>query len=108
MGFITALLVFLFPLGMPIFTLIVVLKVSFSKHPLPIRLLQSVFIAGVLALVLGPAIERGGAGSFALPWWLLLTSNSEYYVWQYGLFVLASSSVLALLVSGVRALRTES
>jgi len=108
MGLITVLLVFLFPLGMPILTLIVVFKISLSKHPLPTRLLRSLLLAGVLALVLGPAVEQNGAGSFALPWWLLLASSAKYYVWQYGLLVLASSLLLALVGSGVRALRTKS
>jgi len=107
MGLITVLLVFLFPLGMPVLTLITILKVSLSKHPLPTRLLRSLLLAGVLTLVVGPAIEQNGAGSFALPWWLLLASSAKYYVWQYGLLVLVSSLVLALIGSGVRALRTQ-
>ena len=107
MGLITVLLVFLFPLGMPVLTLLAVFKVSLSKHPLPTRLLQSLLLAGVLALVVGPAIEQNGAGSFALPWWLLLASGTKYYVWQYGLLILASSLALALIGSGVRALRTQ-
>ena len=107
MGFLAALMVFVFPLGMPIVTFVTVLKVSFSKHPLPTRLLRSALLALLLTLLLGPAIERNGAGSFALPWWLLLGGSAEHYVWQYGLFVLSAALVLSLLSAVIRSIRSK-
>jgi len=80
MALLTAPLVFLFPIGMPVATLIAVLKVSLSKHPLRSRLLRSLLLAILLTLALGPAIEQNGAGSFALPWWLLLSGSPKHYV----------------------------
>lgn len=108
MGLVAALMVFLFPLGMPILTLIGVVKVGSSSLPLPTRILRSFILAAVLMLALGPAIERNGAGSFALPWWLLLGGSANSYVWQYGLLVLAAAVSLSLLISGIRAARRRS
>ena len=107
MGLLTALLVFLFPLGMPVLTLSLVLKVSLSKHSLPTRLLRSLLLVVLLTLMLGPATEQNGAGSFALPWWLLLGSGGKFYVWHYGLLVLTASLILALTSSGIRSLRSK-
>ena len=105
MGLVTALMVFVFPLGMPILTLVGVFNIAFSSLPLATRLLRSFILAIVLMLILGPAVERNGAGAFALPWWLLLGSSSSTYVWQYGLVVLAVAVGLSLFITGVRAVR---
>jgi len=108
MGFLTAVLVFLFPVGMPLVTLVAVLRVSLSKVPLATRVLRSMLLVPVLMLVHGPAVEQNGAGSFALPWWLLLGGNTRFYVWQYGLLALAACLLLSLLTSSLRAVRARS
>ncbi len=108
MGFITALMVFVFPVGLPIVTLIAVVKVSCTSRPLSFRLLRGAFLVAVLTLLLGPSIQSTVAGSFALPWWLLVgTGGVENYLWQYALIAFCSIAALSALVSVYRAVRSR-
>jgi len=105
MGLLTALMVFLFPIGMPVVTLVVVLRVALSRHPLATKLLRGLLCAVALAIVLGRSISRDGAGAFLLPWWLM--PGSENYSWQYFLLVLSGVVGLSAGIQAVRALRNR-
>lgn len=99
MGVVLVLMVFLYPLGMPIITLASYVALLILKRGQATAVFVfGLPVTGVLVLVLGPSIVRTGAGSFALPWWLQQSGATEYYVWQYALACLA---LLLLFTLGV-------
>ena len=107
MGFITALMVFVFPLGLPVLTLVGAFKVARSEGTFALRIARGLLLVVALTVLLGPAIERNGAGSFALPWWLLLGSQSKSYAWQYAIVAFCIVAALSALVSGYRYSRSR-
>lgn len=107
MGFVTALMVFLFPLALPVVTLVGAFKVARSQGTFALRLVRGLLLVIALTVLFSPAIERNGAGSFALPWWLLLGSQSKSYAWQYAVVALCTVTALSVLVSGYRYFRSR-
>lgn len=102
MNTVAALLVFLYPLGMPIITLgsFVVLTVL-SNGKVGAIAWRGLVVVVALVAVLGPSVVRNGSGAFALPWWLVRRrGGTEYYVWHYA-FVCLSLLLCALVVSSL-------
>jgi hypothetical protein len=102
MDIILALMVFLYPLGMPFITLgsyiaVLILARSSAAHMLSLGLPVTL----LLTVALSPAITRNGAGSFALPWWLQ-SESADYYVIEYALLCV---SILVLFCFGAWAYR---
>jgi hypothetical protein len=102
LGILLALMVFLYPLGMPLVTIgVAVFASRRAGENWRQFAARSLWAIGVLAAVCSPGIVRNGAGTFALPWWLhLLVGHTgvEYYVLEYLLVCLALVGTL----SGVR------
>jgi len=91
MNTVAALLVFLYPLGMPIITLgsFIVLSILSDGKVGAIAWRGSVVVAALVA-ALGPSVIRNGSGAFALPWWLVgQKGGTEYYVVHYTVVCLA-------------------
>ena len=95
-----ALMVFLYPLALPLLTLggFVTVTILHARTPL-VHLKYGSVLSLVLVLLLTPGASRGGAGAFALPWWMVQGGSTEFYFWPYLLVctaLLLCSSVAAL------------
>lgn len=93
MGFLLVVMVFVFPLALPVVTFATLLFVARAAKqglaPFLYRALKSLPLLVVLA---GPGVVSGGAGSFLLPWWMHVIvghSGVRYYVFQYAGFCAA-------------------
>jgi hypothetical protein len=100
MGLVLALMVFVYPLALPVLT---VGALFYSTASLDSGVSKFAFRASVvisaLALLLGPGVTSGVSGSFLLPWWLHVAvghSGIRFYVWQYSL---ACVTLLAILIT---------
>jgi len=90
MGLVLVLMVFLYPLGMPLVTPASYIALLILTRGRPATMFAlGLPLTGFLVLALGPSIVRTGAGSFALPWWLQQSGTTEYYVWHYALVCMA-------------------
>lgn len=95
-------MIFLYPLGMPLITLAVIILVGFAEGPAFSRYLFAFMVSVILAAILGPAVTTNAGGAFALPWWINLGGTTISYVVPYTLIVLVACVLLTTLVSAVR------
>ena len=96
MGIALALLVFLYPLGLPLVTLAAFIMLAILTRARASSMLAlGVPLVLVLVAILGPIIVRTGSGSFALPWWAQ-AAGVEYYVWQYALVCLGLLGIFTI------------
>lgn len=87
MGSLLVILVFVYPLALPVVTLATLLFLAMTAEGgLKAFVLRALKAISVLVLIGGPGILSGGSGSFLLPWWMHVAighSGVSYYVLPY-------------------------
>ncbi|OGA30614.1 MAG: hypothetical protein A2W81_06390 [Betaproteobacteria bacterium RIFCSPLOWO2_12_61_14] len=87
MGLLLVVLVFVFPLALPVFTFATLLFVALAaERGAKTFLSRGLKAIALLVLLAGPGTVSNSAGSFLLPWWMHVAvghSGVRYYVFQY-------------------------
>lgn len=103
MGFLLVILVFVFPLALPLVTLATLLFVAMTAEGGPRAfVLRALKAISVLVLIGGPGVVSGGSGSFLLPWWMHVAighSGVRYYVLQYAVLCVLLLLILLVVVT---------
>ena len=102
MGALLAIMVFVYPLAMPVATLAALLFVAGSlKLGVQVAAARTLVVLPVLMLLLAPGVASTVSGSFLLPWWLHVAvghTGVRYYPLAY---LLGCLCLLVLLCSVV-------
>ena len=89
MGFLLAISVFVYPLALPVVTLVAMaIMASSVRRGITALVARASIGIPVLLLLFSPGVVSTGAGSFLLPWWLHLMvghTGVTYYALQYAL-----------------------
>jgi hypothetical protein len=102
MGVLLALMVFVYPLALPVLTLAGLFYAGSTMNlGLRVATARMATVLMLLMLLLSPSIESGGAGSFLLPWWLQVlvgSTSAKYYPVTY---LLSCLTLLAFFILGI-------
>ena len=102
MGILLVLMVFIYPLALPVLT-IGLLFYAASSMNLGARIALNRIAATLLFLLvaLSPSIQSGGAGSFLLPWWLQVLIGAEGVEYYPGRYLLSCLFLLVVFILGI-------
>ena len=108
MGFLLALMVFVYPLALPILTVVVLLFIVKSiKLGLLVALTRGLLALSLLSAFFSPGLVSNGSGSFLLPSWLHIMvghSNVRYYPLAFLFTTVALALFLSACTLALRAL----
>jgi hypothetical protein len=111
MGLVLVLMIFVYPLALPVVTLGTLFFVASSiKQGAKVAGARAVVALPALLVLLSPGIVSTGAGSFLLPWWLHLMvghTDVKYYPIQYALACVLLLVLFCFVIAVYRAFATR-
>ena len=94
--------IFVFPLALPVVSLVVALWLALAYGAVFSRLVVIAAASALMTFLLAPIIQPTGSGSILTPWWYSANTVPVSYVSQYGWIMFGGTTILATLVAIVR------